>query len=87
MNSISSTKSVEFNEDCTDLSDYVVTENHLDKTFKEEKFYPFIKQIFMGLEYLNKENIVHRDLKLSNIFLTKEHSCKIGDFGFASIIP
>jgi serine/threonine-protein kinase ULK/ATG1 len=34
---------------------------------------------------LNKQNIIHRDLKLANI-LVNDNVCKIGDFGFAKYL-
>ena len=36
-----------------------------------------------GLSYLHSQNIVHRDLTLSNILLTTELNAKIADFGVA----
>lgn len=40
-----------------------------------------------GLEYVHQNNIIHRDIKLENIFLKKisnnSYICKIGDFGLA----
>lgn len=39
-------------------------------------------QIVLGYLELVKKNIVHRDFKLSNIFL-KDDEIKIADFGFA----
>ncbi len=43
---------------------------------------PYVKDIFEGLHYLSKKNIVHRDVKVANIFLNKGKA-KIADFGFA----
>jgi len=44
----------------------------------------FIHQILLGLKYLNSCGLVHCDIKPKNIFLTKDFSVKIGDFGTIS---
>jgi serine/threonine protein kinase len=36
---------------------------------------------------LHNNGIFHRDLKLSNLFLSQEMNIKIGDFGLAAKIP
>lgn len=41
-------------------------------------------QIVNGLEYLHRNNILHRDIKLGNIFLNYKMEVKIGDFGLST---
>ena len=41
-------------------------------------------QICNGLQYLHSHSILHRDLSLSNILLTRKFQIKIGDFGLAT---
>ncbi|VVC40742.1 Protein kinase domain,Protein kinase-like domain,Protein kinase, ATP binding site,Plk4, first [Cinara cedri] len=43
-----------------------------------------LKQVVEGLLYLHKHNIVHRDLTLTNLLLTKDMRVKIADFGLAT---
>jgi serine/threonine protein kinase len=47
-------------------------------------------QIVAAVAYCHRENIIHRDLKLENIFVKKTDKsalvCKIGDFGLARFL-
>lgn len=48
----------------------------------ETKYY--IRQIALALKYIHQEKIIHRDLKLGNLFLSEKLEIKIGDFGLAT---
>ena len=48
----------------------------------EAQYYVFY--IVKTLQYLHNLKIIHRDLKLANIFLTENMQIKLGDFGLAT---
>ena len=54
--------------------------------FDEKKIWSTLIQILEGLKYLHKSDIIHRDLKSANIFLTKKGIVKIGDLNVSKII-
>jgi protein-serine/threonine kinase len=41
-------------------------------------------QIFLAVDFLHSQGIVHRDLKLENILVDDSGSIKVADFGFAN---
>ena len=41
------------------------------------------RQICSALQYAHNHGVIHRDLKLSNLFLTRTGEVKLGDFGIA----
>ena len=52
--------------------------------FTEQQARPIIEDIMQGLLELANKNVVHRDLKVANVFL-HNGKAKIADFGFAKI--
>ena len=53
------------------------------KFLAETQIVEWFVQIAMALQYLHDKNILHRDLKTQNIFLTKNKIVKVGDLGIA----
>ena len=43
-------------------------------------------QIAMTLEYIHGRKVLHRDIKVSNIFLTGNNTVKLGDFGISKVL-
>eukprot|EP00916_Digyalum_oweni_P005129 GHVL01009081.1.p1 GENE.GHVL01009081.1~~GHVL01009081.1.p1 ORF type:complete len:779 (+),score=92.84 GHVL01009081.1:128-2464(+) len=48
----------------------------------EAKFY--VLQLVNAIKYLHKERVIHRDLKLGNLFIDEAMNLKVGDFGLAA---
>ncbi|AET38549.1 polo kinase CDC5 Ecym_3035 [Eremothecium cymbalariae DBVPG len=46
----------------------------------------FTTQIVGAIKYMHSRRIIHRDLKLGNIFFDKHFNLKIGDFGLAAVL-
>lgn len=45
-----------------------------------------LRQIGSGLDYAHKQNIIHRDLKASNVLFDTEGNAYLGDFGIAKLL-
>lgn len=69
-------------EVCTNNSMMSMLRKRKTLTEPEAKF--FLTQIIGGIMYMHEMGVIHRDLKLGNIFLDDNMTVKIGDFGLAA---
>ncbi|KAM3579861.1 Serine/threonine-protein kinase [Umbelopsis sp. WA50703] len=63
------------------LLDYIIGHGKL----KERQARKFARQILSAIDYCHRNSIVHRDLKIENILLTRDENIKIIDFGLSNI--
>ena len=56
------------------------------RKFKENIIWSYFIQSCLGIEYLHNNNIIHRDIKSANIFLTRDDHIIIGDFGISKVL-
>lgn len=54
------------------------------KAITEPEARCFMHQLLLGVKHLHENKIIHRDLKLGNLFLNESMELKIGDFGLAT---
>jgi len=68
-------------EVCDNRSMFEVVEERRMLSELETRYY--MKQLIQGVQYLHENMVVHRDLKLDNIFLDRDLNVKIGDLGLS----
>eukprot|EP01137_Pigoraptor_chileana_P018178 Opistho-2@77262 len=56
-----------------------------ERLTEPEARYYFL-QILSAIEYMHKNKVIHRDLKLGNLFLNADMEIKVGDFGLATTV-
>ncbi|EGD78357.1 NEK/NEK1 protein kinase [Salpingoeca rosetta] len=54
--------------------------------FPEAKVLDYLTQLTLALAYLHRKNILHRDLKSQNVFLSARDHVKLGDFGISKVL-
>ena len=57
-----------------------------NQTLNENFIWEIFIKICIGVGYLHKEEVIHRDLKTSNIFISKDGYPKVGDFGISKLL-
>ncbi|KAL4453143.1 hypothetical protein ABPG74_015374 [Tetrahymena malaccensis] len=65
------------------LSDKISEHKQKGVPIDEETILYFTAQIIISVLFMHSKNILHRDIKTQNLFLTKENIVKLGDFGIS----
>ncbi|KAJ3437613.1 camk family protein kinase [Anaeramoeba flamelloides] len=69
-----------------DLREKIERQKDLGQYFSEDEILETFIQICLALQHIHSKKIIHRDLKLANIFLTKSGQIKVGDFGISKLL-
>ena len=54
-----------------------------DMLFSENQILHWFTQVCLAVQHVHERNIIHRDIKSQNVFLTRDGNVKLGDFGIA----
>ena len=68
-----------------DLESFNVAKNDFHTSIEEGKLWQIFYKCLDGLNYIHEQGIIHRDIKLSNIFLDDDLNVKIGDFNISAV--
>ena len=69
-----------------DLLDYMKLNKSLDKPIEEEKLWDIFMQCATSLKFMHDKNIIHRNIRLENIYMTENGLIKFGNFRKAILI-
>ena len=69
-----------------DLRERIKGAKKQNRPFSEEQVTRWLTQGILALKYIHEKHILHRDLKSSNFFLSKNGNLKLGDFGISKVL-
>lgn len=56
------------------------------KLLNEEIIMKIFVQVCLGMDYMHRQGIVHRDINATNVFLKNNFEIRIGDFGESRLL-
>jgi NIMA (never in mitosis gene a)-related kinase len=69
-----------------DLQSMINKQKQKRELFTEDQILHWFIQICLALKHIHDRQILHRDIKAQNIFLTSKNGVKLGDFGIGFFI-
>lgn len=69
-----------------DLSKRIKEQKATGRFFDEASVLDWFTQMCLAIKHVHDRKIIHRDIKGQNIFITKNNTVKLGDFGIARIL-
>lgn len=69
-----------------DLATFIKHAKKKGEPIEEKVIMAWFVMLVMGIQALHSKNVLHRDLKSANIFLTSNKYVKIGDFGISKVL-
>lgn len=55
-----------------------------NKALSEDSVWSILLDLLLALKSLHDRNLIHLDIKLDNILIMEDESCKLGDFGLVA---
>ncbi|KAL0236951.1 hypothetical protein PCE1_000348 [Barthelona sp. PCE] len=65
---------------------YEAIKKRRGRHFSEGQIWKWFTQICLALKHVHDRKILHRDLKTQNIFINKDNTLSLGDFGIARVL-
>lgn len=69
-----------------DLGSMIKAARKAGRHFSEEQILDWFSQLAFALAFIHRKRILHRDIKSSNVFVTRANTCRLGDFGIARVL-
>ena len=69
-----------------DLKSFINEHKKENKLINEQTIWTIILNLCNGIKKIHNNNMIHRDLKPGNIFISDNYKIKIGDFGISKIL-
>tara|TARA_B100000401_G_scaffold338489_1_gene237005 strand:+ start:915 stop:2210 length:1296 start_codon:yes stop_codon:yes gene_type:complete len=69
-----------------DLSKMIKKNKVKGTLFNEKTIKKYLFELCIAVEYLHKNNVIHRDIKAANVFISKSNTVKLGDVGIIKVL-